>query len=190
MGPLKVAVSVTAVPEGTMIAALDWPPPDSVLAMLTGVVDEVEDEVVDPVVLVVPVVELATAITGAMGLPVGAVVEIPEGTELFGYDVQVSVNGEPPTSSVRLVEESSSTVICEPVAVKGPSVVGDDGTVSVTPASGTGVGMSTLKFSVPVDSVAGVAPDTSSCPEAEPLSVGEMAAAALARVEGRLTEVW
>ena len=90
---------------------------------------------------------------------------------------------------VRLAEESSVMVTGPPVAVKPLTLAGVDGSVSATPALGTGLGMVTLKLSGPSGVLAGVAPLASIWVLAEPLSVGEMAAAALAREAGRLAVV-
>lgn len=102
----------------------------------------------------------------------------------------MSVRGWPPTVSVRVADESSAKLGVLLVAVNGPSVAGDVGTVSTTPASGTGLGMVTVKLSVPVDSVAGVASVASIWAVTDPCSCGEMAAAAEANAAGRVTEVW
>lgn len=164
----------------------------AVVGVVEGVVGgvEVDVEAVD----VEGVLWSDTAITGARGGPLGAGVPVGSrpsvGMVSFGYDVHVNVRGEPPTISVREVAESSCTVTPSPDAVKGPRVAGLDGTVRVTPPSGTGLGIVTLKSSVPVARVAGVRPDTSSCPVADPASVGESAAAAVANVLGRTTDVW
>jgi hypothetical protein len=115
---------------------------------------------------------------------------MPEGTELLAYDVHVSANGEPATISVNETDESCSTVIWELVAVKGPIDAGVEGTVRATPDAGIVLGNVRLKFSVPVVSVAGVAPATSSCPVAEPDSVGEIPDAAVASELGRFTLTW
>src|ERR1700691_2255907 len=76
------------------------------------------------------------------------------------------------------------------VAVNGPSVEGVAGSDSDTPALGTGLGIVTLKVSVPDGNVAGVAPLARSWAVAEPVRVGDREAAALANVSGRFTTVW
>jgi hypothetical protein len=52
--------------------------------VLVGAVVEVVEPGVVVVVVVVPPPPLATAMTGLIGLPVGGVVVMPEGAELFG----------------------------------------------------------------------------------------------------------
>jgi hypothetical protein len=70
-------------------------------------------------------------------------------------------------------------------------VAGVEGSDSDTPASGTGLGMVTLKLSGPWATVAGVAPLASICVVADPANCGPLtAAAALASAEGRFTVVW
>jgi len=76
------------------------------------------------------------------------------------------------------------------VAVKGPTVCGDDGSDSVTPASGMGLGNGRLKLSGPTEVVAGVAPDASTWAVAEPARDDDTAAAAEAKDDGRFTTVW
>jgi hypothetical protein len=104
--------------------------------------------------------------------------------------VQVRVRGLPATVRVRLAAESSDNVTELPVAVKGPTVSGVEGSDKVTPASGMGLGSATLKSRGPTDVVAGVAPAASIWAVAEPDRVGWMAAAALANDAGRFTTVW
>src|ERR1700688_4689681 len=78
------------------------------------------------------------------------------------------------------------------VAVKPGIVAGVDGSVRLTPESGTGLGMGTLKASGPSGVVAGVAPLASIWAVAEPAKgwPGETAAAADASEAGRFTTVW
>ena len=133
-------------------------------------VDDV-DVVVGPVVVgpvvVGPVVVVeapeALAITGEMGLFGGIEVVMPEGvTESLGYAVHVNNSALPATVRERLAEESCSIVIGPEVAVNPPMVAGVDGRDNDTPASGTGLGMGTLKLSGPWGTVAGAAPLASS----------------------------
>jgi len=63
----------------------------------------------------------------------------------------------------------SDKVIVPPDAVNGPTVAPGDGTVSVRPEGGTGVGIGTLKLIVPDDTDAGVAPSASMVAVADPM---------------------
>jgi hypothetical protein len=147
-------------------------------------------------VVVAPVVVVddpppATAITGAMAAAVGVVVVMPEGvTESLGYAVQVSDRALPATVRDRLAAESSWMVTSELVAVNPLTVAAVEGSVSGTPSVGMGLGKGRLKLSCPWGVVAGVAPLASIWVVAEPDNVGETAAAAVARLAGRLTMVW
>ena len=78
------------------------------------------------------------------------------------------------------------------VAVNPEIVAGVEGSDKLTPASGTGLGMGTLKVSGPSGVLAGVAPLASIWAVAEPARgcPGETAAAAVARAAGRFTTVW
>jgi hypothetical protein len=136
--------------------------------------------------------EPATAITGAIGLPLGVPDAIPPvlGVASFGYAVQVSSSGDPARVRVSVVAASSWTAMSLLVAVNGPMVSGVDGTDSGTPADGIGLGKVIEKASDPADIVPGVAPDTSTCSLAVPVSVGADAAAPLASPAGRVTVVW
>jgi hypothetical protein len=164
-----------------------------VVVEVVGVV-EVEVDVVVGMTTVVPVVggdAAATAITGAMALAVGVETVMPDGvTESLGYAVQVSDKLLPATESVRLAEESSSIVTAPVVAVNPVTVAGVDGSDRDTPASGMGLGKGTLKSRGPSGVVAGVAPLASIWAVAEPVRVGDTAAAAEAKELGRFTTVW
>ncbi len=96
----------------------------------------------------------------------------------------------PATVSDRLAAESSWMVMPALVAVNPLMVAAVEGSVSGTPSVGMGLGKGTLKLSGPWGVVAGVAPLASIWVVAEPASVGETAAAALARLAGRFTMVW
>jgi hypothetical protein len=91
---------------------------------------------------------------------------------------------------VRFAVESSWIVMGPPEAVKPLTVCGGDGNDNVTPASGTGLGIGTLKLSGPTGVLAGVAPSASICAVADPCKFGCMAAAALANDAGIFTTVW
>jgi hypothetical protein len=199
-----VALVVVVVPPAT-VDEVDVGVEEDVVVEVGGVVEvvledvvdvvDVEDVVVDVDVVVDEVgdVEAARAMTGARESVGSGDVVMPEGvTESLGNAVQVSVSGWPEISRVRVVVGSCSTVMASPVAVNGPSVPGVDGTCSDTPLAGTGLGRVTLKFSVPVVRVGGVAPVTSSCPVAEPVRgcPGFIASAAPARAAGRTTVTW
>src|SRR3984957_20697261 len=106
------------------------------------------------VVVVLPVV----AITGLIADPDGVLVVMPVGAELLAYALHVSANGLPDTSRVKLALESSSTVMVELVAVKGPRLPAGSGRFNVMPSSGTGFGKGALNEIVPLDNVEGVAP--------------------------------
>ena len=77
-------------------------------------------------------------------------------------------------------------VIGPPVAVNPLTVEGVAGNDNVTPESGTGLGMGTLKLSGPSGVVAGVAPLASIWVDAEPSKFGCMAAAAWASDDGQI----
>jgi hypothetical protein len=104
--------------------------------------------------------------------------------------VQVRSKALPATVSDRLAEASSWMVMSPLVAVNPFTVRAVSGSDSVTPASGTGMGMSTLKSSGPSAVVAGVAPLASIWAVAEPVRLGCSAAAAPAKAAGRFTTVW
>ncbi len=158
------------------------------------VVDDGVDVVVvdDGVVVVVVVVEPpAVAITGVIGEAVGVADVMPPGLIMsFGYAVQVKLSGAPATTSDSEMLESCAMLIELLDAVNGPSVTGVAGTMSWTPLAGTGFGIVTLKLSVPVGRVAGVAPVASIVPVAVPDRVGEMPAAAEASDCGIVTVTW
>lgn len=180
-----MAWSVTAVPLGTEMVAPVLPPPLRMPLRVVGTWFPVP-----VVVVVVGEVPPEVAITGAMELALGVEVVMPEGvTVSLGYAVQVRSSALPATFSVRLAEESSVMVMGPPVALKPLTVAGVDGRVNATPSAGTGDGMVTLKSSGPSGVDAGVAPLASILVLADPLSVGEMAAAALAKAAGRLAVV-
>ena len=86
--------------------------------------------------------------------------------------MQVSARALPATVSDRLAEASSWMVMAPEVAVKPLTVAGVEGSDSDTPASGTGLGMGTLKLSGPSEVVAGVAPLASIWAVAEPVRLG------------------
>ncbi len=104
--------------------------------------------------------------------------------------MQVRARALPATVSDRLAEASSWMVMAPEVAVKPLTVAAVDGSDSDTPASGTGLGMGTLKSSGPSEVVAGVAPLASIWVVAEPVRLGCSAAAAPASEAGRFTTVW
>jgi hypothetical protein len=164
----------------TAAAVVDEPPLASVVATTTGMV------VCEP--------PPTTAITGFMADPDGVLWEIPVGFELFGNAVQVSANGFPDTSSVRLALAASSTVMELLVAVKGPSLLAGLGRVRVMPLVGTvdgGVGRGSLNETVPPDMLAGLAPASRTEVWAEPArAVFPSAAAADASWPGTLAIVW
>ncbi len=81
-------------------------------------------------------------------------------------------------------------VMAPPVAVNPEIVDGLSGNDSGTPSSGTGLGIVTLNVNGPCGVVAGVAPMASIWVVAEPVKVGDSAAAAPASAAGRFTTVW
>ncbi len=133
----------------------------------------------------------ATAMTGAMAGTVGVEVVTPEGTtELLGYDWHVKVKALPATVSESPALESCWMVMSGLVAVNPDTVEGVSGSDNGTPSSGTGLGIVTLKLNGPCGVVAGVAPLASIWVVAEPIKVGDSAAAAPASAAGRFTTVW
>jgi hypothetical protein len=97
------------------------------------------------------------------------------------------------TMIVSVVVLSWAMVIPVLVAVNGPWVCRASpvaGNESATPAVGTGLGIVTLKLMGPTFVVAGVAPKASSWAVADPANVGETAAAAVAKDDGRFATVW
>jgi hypothetical protein len=104
--------------------------------------------------------------------------------------VHVSVRLLPATDRLRLAAESSWIVICPLVAENPGTVSGVDGSCSVTPASGMGLGKGVLKVKGPTGVVDGVAPAASIWAVAEPARLEDTAAAALANEAGRFTVVW
>ena len=104
--------------------------------------------------------------------------------------MQVSANGMPDTVRLRPAAECSWMVIPAPVAVNSVGTVsGVDGSERVTAAGW--VGMGTLKEtagSCPV--VAGVAPRASTVAVVEPMRLGLIANATVARAAGTVTTVW
>jgi len=96
----------------------------------------------------------------------------------------------PSTRSVRLIVESSCTVMELLVAVKPETVWGVVGICSGTPAAGTGVGIVPENGTELKAMVAGVPPATSSWSAVVPDTVGDTACASLARPEGNMTTVW
>jgi len=93
------------------------------------------------VVVVVPELGLATAITGDASAVVGGPVTMPATALLFGYGLQVSTRLLPDTTSSMETVGSTVRLILPPEAVKGPNDVGDEGRLNVRLAEGTGLGM-------------------------------------------------
>jgi hypothetical protein len=185
-GPVKARdLEDTATGVDAPPPPLPLPPPDPVAGALVVVV------ALGAAVVVDDEPPPATAITGAMGLPVGVDVVMPEGvTELFAYAVQVSANGLPATMSVTLAAESSWIVIAPLVAVNPLTVIAGSGKVRATPAAGIGLGKVTLKLRGPSGVVGGVAPLASIWAVADPIRpAGLTACAADARVWGMFTTV-
>jgi len=93
---------------------------------------------------------------------------------------------------LRLALESSWIETGPPVAVNPLTVAGVLGSDRLTPSSGMGLGIVTLKSSGPSGVVAGVAPLASIWAVAEPVRgcPGDTAAAAEANDDGRFTIVW
>ncbi len=183
---------VVVEPVGALVVV---EPEAGVVVVDAGVVVVVDDGAVvvvdDGVVVVVVVEPPAVAITGVIAEAVGAVVVMPPGVIMsFGYAVQVRSSGAPATTSDSEMFESCAMLIELLDAVNGPSVTGVAGTMSWTPLAGTGLGIVTLKLSVPVGRVAGVAPVASIVPEAVPDRVGEMLDAAEASDCGIVTVTW
>ena len=81
-------------------------------------------------------------------------------------------------------------VMAPPVAVNPAIVAGLSGNDSGTPSSGTGLGMVTSNVNGPWGVPTGVAPLASIWVVAEPVNVGDSAAAAPASEAGRFTTVW
>ena len=102
------------------------------------------------------------AISGEKGCPKGWNVVMPLGRLLLGNDSQLKLNGGavsvPEAKTVKLICGAWVIVIVPPDAVKGPTVVGDDGTDNVRPDAGTGDGMGALKLIAAGVMEAGVAP--------------------------------
>lgn len=181
-----------------MASEVDVTPPVEVVVVTPDVV------VVAPVVVVVAdvvvvvgelvvvvVVPPDTAITGDMDGTDGVEVVTPDGVMVsLGYAVHVRLRGLPATMSVRLMPESSSMVTPPPLEVNGPSEAAGVGTWRTTPLEGIGLGNVRLKVSGPTGKVEGVAPRASSLVVAEPVRVGDRAAAALAKEAGSVTDVW
>ena len=91
---------------------------------------------------------------------------------------------------VTLALLSSASEIAPPDAVNGPILAAVAGTVMVTPLGGTGLGMGTLKLSVPEGIDPGVAPVASIVVLAVPVrAVFPSAAAADTIVAGMGTDV-
>jgi len=98
------------------------------------------------VVTGVAVIEPPMAITGAIGLVVGAREVMPEGvTELLGYAVQASATALPPSVSEMLAADSCWIVTVALVAMNPLMVAGLAGSDTATPVSGTGATMGTAK---------------------------------------------
>jgi len=93
------------------------------------------------VVVVVPELGLATAITGDASAVVGGPVTMPATALLFGYGLQVSTRLLPDTTSSMETVGSTVRLMLPPEAVKGPNDVGDEGRLNVRLAEGTGLGM-------------------------------------------------
>jgi hypothetical protein len=103
----------------------------------------------------------ALAITGEIGRPGGIAWEKPAVMTPFGYAEQPNAGrptGIPLPAIVRDKDGARLSAMLELVALKGPSVVGELGTVSVPPEAGTGFGTLPVFESAPVGMDAGVAP--------------------------------
>jgi len=102
------------------------------------------------VVTGVAVIGPPMAITGAMGLVVGAIEVMPEGVnESLGYAAQASTTALPSSVSEMLAEDSCWMVTVALVAVNPLMVAGVVGSDTVTPVLGTGVAMGTAKSNGP-----------------------------------------
>ena len=112
----------------------------------------------------------AVTITGEMGEASGGPTAMPEGALSSGYAVHVQVEVAPRDHEgqvdSRVLGDGDASLL---VAVKGPTVIGVDGTVKGTPDGGTGLGRGTSKLNGPVGSEAGVAPWASIVAVAVPL---------------------
>jgi hypothetical protein len=133
----------------------------------------------------------SVAITGETGEPEGAEDTMPVGALLLVYGLHVRLRSLPDTTNVSWTIGSRVSVMASPVAVKGPTVPGVEGSSSVMPVDGTGLGRGALMAMSPADTVAGVAPVASTLTTAVPvIAVFPSAAAAEAIDDGMVTCVW
>jgi hypothetical protein len=159
----------------------------------TGIVVVVPAPVPVPVPLIVVGVDEidSVATTGEMGEPGGAEDTIPVDALSFVYGLHVRVRSLPDTTNVSWTAGSMVSVMLSPVAVKGPTVPGVEGRLSVIPVDGTGLGRGALMAISPAATVAGVAPAASTLTIAVPvIAVFPNAAAAEAIDDGMVTRVW
>ena len=123
------------------------------------------------------------AITGAALAPAGAVEEMPVGAVLFGYGLQVRLRVLPDTTSASEMAGSTVMLMVPPEAVKGPTVPGVEGRLSVRPVDGTGLGIGALMVIGGAATDAGVAPVASTLTWAVPVMAEFPSAAAADTIE-------
>jgi hypothetical protein len=133
----------------------------------------------------------SVAITGEIGELAGAEDTMPVDALSLVYGLHVRLRSLPDITILSWIAGSMLSVIVPPVAVKGPTVAGVDGRLSVMPVDGIGLGRGALMAISPAETVAGVAPTALTFTTAVPvIAVFPNAAAAEAIDDGMMTCVW